>query len=77
MKPVVLATWKQYRLVYHRHNTTIEQRDGKDAMGVTRWREFPVNEWGGNFYVLIRDFAEALNDRRKRVARARRRRGKR
>lgn len=74
MKPIVLATWKEFRLVYQRNNTTIERRDGKDAMGVTRWIEFPASDWPGSYHRLFSNFAEALNDRRRRVDRARRRR---
>lgn len=71
-RPRVVLTSSSYRLVAtHYSNTVVETRDGKDELGVQRWRTIETPVACNQFRAIIHDVRRALDLREKR-ARARR-----
>lgn len=73
MKPRAVITGRTYRYVrVSRGFTAVEKHDGRDRLGVRRWRELRHDEVQ-DLRAALSDFIEALELRRRRAAARRRR----
>lgn len=71
MKPRVLLSWADYRIGIANGCTFVERSDGRDNLGVKRWRELTHDECAREASSLLRSLSRALL-RRQRMAKARR-----
>ena len=70
-KPRAIVTGKSYRVVRSGGCYTLEAKDGRDALGVARWRDHGPASPGFSYCTILRDLGDALELARKRRRRAR------
>ena len=73
-KPKVLISTSYYRLVSRFGYSIVEIKDGRDRMGVQRWKDWSLGDasnYGANFRHFLNSIAGAIELRAKRRRKSR------